>query len=222
MSRPTRGRLSGGLGIGGLAIGAVLVLVAAVSLSHDRAAPTAFGPPPVAEVGMSPAPSTTAAAAGRARKTTGHPVSGAPVELVIPSLRLTAPIDPVAVTAGSLDVPEPVTHVGWWRRSVSPGATAGTTVIDGHVDSARAGIGALFGLERLRSGDTVLVRTAVSSVSYRVYARQIYAKAPGLPPALFDQRGPARLVLISCGGPFDQASHSYADNIAVFAAPVPR
>ena len=35
-----------------------------------------------------------------------------------------------------------------------------------------------------------------------------------------DRGGAARLVLITCGGRFDQASLSYDDNIAVTAVPV--
>jgi len=47
----------------------------------------------------------------------------------------------------------------------------------------------------------------------------VYEKAGGLPADIFAQDGPARLVLISCGGPFDRTAGSYLDNIVVFAVP---
>jgi hypothetical protein len=55
------------------------------------------------------------------------------------------------------------------------------------------------------------------SFSYRVTARNSYNKN-GLPPALFATDGPARLVLITCGGSFDRSTLSYQDNVVVCAS----
>ena len=102
-----------------------------------------------------------------------------------------------------------------------PGATNGSTVIDGHIDSAVAGYGALFHLGDLSPGDSVSVTTNTGkTVQYTVQARRVYVKEQGLPADLFDQKGPARLVIISCGGRFDSSIHSYEDNIAIFATPI--
>jgi len=49
----------------------------------------------------------------------------------------------------------------------------------------------------------------------------VYRKHQGLPAALFRAIGPARLVLITCGGPFNSVARSYQDNIVVFAATQP-
>ena len=46
-------------------------------------------------------------------------------------------------------------------------------------------------------------------------------KHQGLPAALFSTTAPARLVLVTCGGPFNAAARSYQDNIVVFAATQP-
>ena len=94
-------------------------------------------------------------------------------------------------------------------------------MIVGHVDSAVDGEGALFHLTDLRPGQHVALGTSnAHRVSYRVYARRVYTKSRALPASLFTRTGPARLVLITCGGPFDDATRSYLDNIAVFAQPV--
>jgi len=38
---------------------------------------------------------------------------------------------------------------------------------------------------------------------------------------LFRTDGPPMLTLVTCGGPFDSATHHYRDNIVVSAAPIP-
>ena len=55
---------------------------------------------------------------------------------------------------------------------------------------------------------------------FRVVARRHYPK-PQLPTAdLFAHGGPARLVLITCGGSFDDVAHSYRENVVVYAEPI--
>jgi len=91
-------------------------------------------------------------------------------------------------------------------------------VIDGHIDSATAGVGAFWHLSALVAGDSVnVVTTTGATVRYRVLARRVYPKSAGLPSTLFTLTGPPILLLISCGGPFDADSGSYQDNIAFFA-----
>jgi hypothetical protein len=93
-------------------------------------------------------------------------------------------------------------------------------VLDGHVDSATAGPGALLRLVDLQPGDNVtLVTDDHQQLTYAVAARRVYAKAGNLPADLFARTGPPRLVLITCGGPFDSATGSYQDNVVVFATP---
>ena len=55
-------------------------------------------------------------------------------------------------------------------------------------------------------------------MDYTVAAVRAYAKAD-LPAEVFDRAGAPRLVLISCGGPFDRARRSYRDNIVVYGVP---
>ncbi|TQM02229.1 class F sortase [Pseudonocardia kunmingensis] len=145
----------------------------------------------------------------------------APVELTLPARDVRAPV--VAVTtgpAGALLVPEPPSTVGWWSPSALAGSAAGTTVIAGHVDSRDAGLGALAVLRHVGAGEELVLRGADGrDFRYRVTARRQYAKAE-LPPEVFAAGGPARLVLITCGGAFDRATRHYADNVVVFAEPV--
>lgn len=143
-----------------------------------------------------------------------------PQQLLLPRFGVRADVLPVTSTDGTLAVPENPQQVGWWAGSALPGSPSGTTVIDGHIDSATAGVGALIHLSDLVPGDHVsIVGSTGRTLDYVVVARRVYVKHAGLPPSLFAPGGPERLLLISCGGPFDSARGSYEDNIAVFATP---
>jgi Sortase domain len=169
----------------------------------------------------SSAPKSTARAAPSSPKP-AVPVMGAgpPGWLVLPTLGVRAHIRNVVTTDGVLGVPDNPAEVGWWTGSVPAGSSTGSTVIDGHVDSAVTGTGALFHLTDLAAGDPISVTTATGLVvRYRVTGRRVYVKHQGLPADLFATSGPPRLVLITCGGPFDSTTRNYQDNIVIFATP---
>ena len=63
---------------------------------------------------------------------------------------------------GVLDVPQNIDRVGWWRDGAAPGASAGTILLAGHVDSARRGAGAFYALKGARRGDTITVRSGAA------------------------------------------------------------
>lgn len=209
------------LGLGAL-LGGVLWWLATPTLTDFG---TGHPQPPTVSLGAGP--SDPAAAPGRAPSTAGAPVPqgdrslpGEPVRLTIPGQLVQAAVIPIESRNGVLEVPDDVGQVGWWTGSALVGATAGTTVLDGHVDSAAAGPGALFRLRELRQGDRLQLETAARQVGYAVTGRRIISKTGPLPADLFTVTGPARLVLISCGGPFDRVTRSYRDNIVIIAAPV--
>ena len=144
-----------------------------------------------------------------------------PVHLSLPRLQIDAPVLPVSVRAdGLLGVPDNPRELGWWKESARPAMPSGGVVIDGHVDSATLGLGALFRLREVRPGDeVVLLNAARRSTRYTVVARRSYAKT-ALPTAeLFAADVSPRLVILTCGGAFDQATRHYADNIVVYAVP---
>ena len=162
-------------------------------------------------------PSTGASTLARSPATASP---GRPEKLELPSIGVTAAVREVDSVQGVLQVPDDVSQVGWWEHSAPAGSAVGTTVIDGHIDSAAAGAGALYRLADVSPGDSIVVRTDTGrTVTYRVQARRVYVKTQGLPADLFSQQGPGRLVVISCGGPFNYSERSYEDNIAIYATP---
>lgn len=136
-----------------------------------------------------------------------------PVRIELPTLGVGAPIVPVAVARdGALTVPEDPRVVGWWAG----GGEA--LVLDGHVDTAAAGPGALFHLVDLAAGDTIGLTGADGAVRrFMVTQVRAYPKAT-LPPDVF--RPAARLVIITCGGHFDRRTLQYVDNIVAYAEPL--
>lgn len=144
-----------------------------------------------------------------------------PVRLSLPRLQIDAPVLPVTVGGdGLLAVPDNPRQLGWWSGSGRPGMPSGSVVIDGHVDSATLGLGALFRLREARPGDEVMLVNSVGrSTRYSVVARRSYAKT-SLPVAdVFAADVAARLVILTCGGQFDRGTGRYADNIVVYAVP---
>jgi hypothetical protein len=79
------------------------------------------------------------------------------------------------------------------------------------------GFGALAELRDVTMGSRVLLTdTFGDRHTYRVTARRTYPKY-ALPRSVFSG---APLVLITCGGPFDQEHGHYRDNIVVYATAV--
>lgn len=113
-----------------------------------------------------------------------------------------------------------VSRASWQERrrradGGSPGQRSGATVLVGHVDSAASGPGALFRLQDIRPGTAAGGR----AWHYIVRAVRAYAKAALPSAAAFGQQVTPRLVIITCGGPFDAATGHYLDNIVAWAAP---
>jgi ribosomal protein S18 acetylase RimI-like enzyme len=99
-----------------------------------------------------PDPSTSGeadTASGRAADDPAALIAGIPIGVELPTLGVRADVFPVGITAGQLDVPTDPADVGWWTGSVAAGSPAGATIIDGHVDSAELGAGALYRLTDL-------------------------------------------------------------------------
>src|SRR4051812_9546810 len=136
----------GGFTVGLLAIGAILVAVGFL-------------------------PSSGSASAGY------HPMSSpaAPVRLVVPALKIRAPIQPIQVDNSVLDPPRNTRDVGWWQRSARPGATRGQTVLTGH--TVHTGGGVMDHLGRLHRGQLVKVVTRKGTMVYRTTRVVTWSKA---------------------------------------------
>lgn len=123
-----------------------------------------------------------------------------PVSLIIPSLEVRAPVEPILLrTDGVLVPPSDPDTVGWWDRSAMPGSAVGQTLMTGHM--VRSGVSALSELGEMRPGQLVMVRTEAGTVHYRITKVVSLLRAEVAEQAydLFGQdRGDGRLVLVTC------------------------
>jgi LPXTG-site transpeptidase (sortase) family protein len=142
----------------------------------------------------------------------------APVRLVIPALKVRAPIQPIEVDNGVLDPPRNPRDVGWWKQSARPGATRGQTVLTGH--TVHTGGGVMDDLGKLHQGQLVKVVTRKGTMVYRTTRVVTWTKAELAKRSvqLFgQQRKDDRLVLITCTG---WTGTEYTSNVVVFAQPL--
>ena len=183
--------------------------------------PSDTGDVPVAAGTATPAPATTSRAAAPHSSPTVPPVPpGVPTRITLPAANVTASVVPVGTRPdGELRVPDSPRVLGWWVRSAPIGDPDDSTVLAGHVDSARTGPGPLAVLRDMKVGDRlVVVDTFGGRHDYRLAARREYPKY-ALPDDVFTVTGRARLVLITCGGPFDEQTGHYRDNVVGYAVP---
>jgi LPXTG-site transpeptidase (sortase) family protein len=165
-------------------------------------------------------PSITTVAPKLASDPRARPLArSAPVKIRIPGIGVDAPVMKLGRDAdGTVQVPplaEP-NLTGWYRYGPSPGQR-GPAVILGHVDST-AGVSVFYDLKNMHPGDKVYVTLADGKVAaFAVDGLQRVAKDAFPTASVYGKAGHPSLRLITCGGPFDQATGHYADNIIVYA-----
>ncbi|MFG2226820.1 class F sortase [Streptomyces sp. NPDC048644] len=142
----------------------------------------------------------------------------APSRVVIPDLRVSAPVVPLGLDAdGWIEAPPPGSPglTGWYRDAPTPGER-GTAVVVGHVDDF-SGPAVFYRLGSLKKGSTVRVarkdgRTAV----FEVYGVQVFDKKDFPAATVYGSRGRPELRVLTCGGGYS-AGAGYTGNVVVFA-----
>jgi Sortase domain len=144
-----------------------------------------------------------------------------PVAVDIPAIGVHAKVLHLGVNPdGTIQVPSLNTQDGqaaWYKYSPTPGQ-AGTSLIEGHVDSYR-GAAVFFRLGALHPGDSIDVRLAdgITAV-FRVTGVRQYLKSRFPAKTIYGATGFAALHLITCGGIFDYTTRSYLSSTVVFAS----
>jgi len=142
---------------------------------------------------------------------------------------------------GGLYVPDNPKTVSWANQDAAPGAARSTVILTSHINFVLNGslvIGAFADLTdyaRNDIGKQITVTLAdgrvmrYQIVAGREYNKQQLADSPALRADLYNQTAQygadgqphtSRLLLVSCGGAFDNATGEYEDNVFLYALPV--
>ncbi|MFC3805161.1 class F sortase [Terrabacter sp. MAHUQ-38] len=212
---PTR-RPRSWLGVIGGSLVLALVTAACAGEAPSQASRTTGVPTPAS----SSEDPTTAEPARTARTAASERVRFRPEQVVLPG-GATAVVVPARTVGGELRVPDDIRRVGWWDGSAYAGDPFGATVIAGHVDAPRQGLGYFERLLHIRPGATITLNGEGHAAAYRVVAVDaVFKDALSASSPAFDQRVGHRLVLLTCTGTFDRATRSYDQNLVVTATPL--
>jgi len=142
-----------------------------------------------------------------------------PTQVRIPKIGADSSLISVAINKdGQIAVPpatEPL-QAAWYRLSPVPG-DLGPAIILGHVDGNHQP-GIFYRLKDLAPGDEIHVtRSDGKDVKFVVDHKDQVPKDQFPADAVYGNTDKPQLRLITCGGVFDHAEHSYVDNIVVYA-----
>jgi sortase (surface protein transpeptidase) len=202
-----RGR-RGPLVLGVLAVLAVLACLAVVFAVNRGGEPVPAAAPAAP---AAPADARQAQAAGMPRSE--------PVSVDIPKIAAQSSLVPLGLNPdNTIEVP-PVSRpmqAGWYTYGPTPGEV-GPAVILGHVDGNKEK-GIFFRLREMAPGDEVVVSRKDGTTAKFTVRRVDQVQKDQFPTdAVYGDTAGPELRLITCGGSFDHAAHSYRDNIIVYA-----
>jgi hypothetical protein len=141
--------------------------------------------------------------------------TGPPTRLRIAAIGVDSPLEPLHLDAhGALTAPS-FPHAGWYADGPAPG-DVGPAVLAGHVDST-TGPAVFYRLGDLRPGDPVQVQRSGRWLTFKVVDVRRYPKNAFPTTDVYGPTPDPQLRLITCGGDFDEARHSYLDNTVVYA-----
>jgi hypothetical protein len=151
----------------------------------------------------------------------GSPPPEVPRRSVLPNGTV-VPIRPVRTAAdGSLAVPDDIRVAGWWRGGARLGDPFGSTVLAAHVDSFRQGLGPYASLLSVRAGRRITLSSAHLTQAFTVVSLALVPRGTlSRHPRIFSARGPRRLTLVTCAGPYLPGRGGYQNLAVVTARPL--
>lgn len=118
---------------------------------------------------------------------------------------------------GTIEIPSKWNVAGWFAQGAKPGQR-GPAVILGHVDSA-IGPAVFYRVRELQMGDEIFVdQRHGRTVRFVVRRIERFDKDRFPTGAVYFPTLKPRLSLVTCGGPFNDSTGHYRDNVIVFAS----
>ena len=143
---------------------------------------------------------------------------GEPIRIIIPSIKLDAAIEKVALTAdGSMGVPKHPLDAAWYASGPRPGET-GSAAIAGHVDWWHGATAVFKNLHKVRPGDAIAVRDDKGTViSFFVRETRRFDPAADATEVFTSDDGKAHLNIITCDGVWDTRTKQFSKRLVVFS-----
>lgn len=141
------------------------------------------------------------------------PSSDYPVRIVIPSINLDDPIEPLGVNSkGEMDVPDGRTsYVGWYKDGTVPGQI-GSAVMDAHVFAA------FKNLVNVKLGsDIYVVMESGTRFHFTLNDSRFYTLSEIPLQYIFNRADAAHLVLITCAGTYVPSMNTYDHRLVDYA-----
>lgn len=192
------------------ALATVLAVAGGSGCAVGEAASPAAAPPSAQPVASAP----PAAVAERVGSVVPEPPRG----IRLPNGRRIV-VRPVGTTRnGLLDVPADIELAGWWSGGSRLGDPFGSTLVAAHVDSRTQGLGPFASLLGVHAGDRVHVWSHGLRQAFEITSLRLRPQGTIGPASyLHSPKGPRRLTLVTCAGPYDAARGGY-QNLAVITA----
>jgi Sortase domain len=143
-----------------------------------------------------------------------------PTRIVIPAIDVDSKVTPVGAPKRILEIPAKPWVIGWWDAGVGVGSDHGAAVLAAHIATRRFGPGPLRRATELKTGSPMTVLDEKGAArKYVVASVDTYEKAVLPYERIFDQSGPAKVVLVTCGGEFRPALGHWDSNVVVTFQP---
>jgi LPXTG-site transpeptidase (sortase) family protein len=142
---------------------------------------------------------------------------GLPVRLEIPKIKVNAVIDYVGLTAqGAMGIPTRPARAAWFKFGARPGEI-GSAVISGHVNWYNGAYSIFANLNKLKTGDKIMIRDDSGAVISFVVRRSVFYAANQDATDIFNANdGLVHLNLITCSGIWDKKAKQYSNRLVVF------
>ena len=144
-------------------------------------------------------------------------VATLPVRLTIPSIKTSAVVEYVGLTAtGAVDVPTGPNNVAWFNLGARPG-DVGTAIIDGHSGYKNNKPAVFDNLYKLRIGDKIYTKDIQGvTTTFVVKKIQKYDPKTNMPGVFGVNDQKAHLNLITCTGTWDAVAKSHSSRLIIF------
>lgn len=144
----------------------------------------------------------------------------APVEFIVSTLGITAPIVNVGLTPeGNMDVPSSEAALGWYEGGTLPG-NAGPAVLAGHTGHpARPSV--FRQLEQLKKKDQIAVKDSDGkAASFEITDIATYTPESAPRERIFGPTTATRLAIITCSGEWLPQQNTYSHRLVIYTVRV--